>query len=493
MNLNVPPHYVRLSRDLLPNRLNREVLERFAGIHIRNDSDGAIQITTQEHYRRTAGPQIDVALLARGNQFIEDGLRRIDRLTPITVSTPAAHLQAMRESRDAYVQQQSDSQPFWARFVGEVQLADDNRLVETLRNVQSAEGAAGASLWVLNADPLFSQRLSMMRGFFAARHAHEAWATNDGQASEGFPAARALMMNSTASFARFLQPPFLYGSPWVWAAVTARIHATFVQVFDSPEMGRDLGWGSPLDPYKGRMYEGVGVPTPPREPIETQETREQFMAWWTEKTEGLLNLLADFTRYRDEQGNYRPELHFGTVLTVERLFVSALELMRLKTQGEMVRILLLFDVLDLLDGHGLGNHEKNLHYTRQHTDWTVLRQTLPPAVDRCLSELIEGGFEALLEVDQTLWARSRIQDATLLVARKNGQGQEGVGLDRARGEYLHILRDAHHGFRKLVNNRRDLSYLACFTGALSARLPDLVWWYLIRLLNKPEVLVPFQP
>jgi len=38
-------------------------------------------------------------------------------------------------------------------------------------------------------------------------------------------------------------------------------------------------------------------------------------------------------------------------------------------------------------------------------------------------------------------------------------------MDRARGEYLHLLRDTHHGFRQIVNNRRDLSYLAAFTGS----------------------------
>ena len=40
MNSTVPAHYVRLTNDLLPRRVNRDVLQRFAGLHVRSDSDG---------------------------------------------------------------------------------------------------------------------------------------------------------------------------------------------------------------------------------------------------------------------------------------------------------------------------------------------------------------------------------------------------------------------------------------------------------------------
>ena len=474
--------WIRLPPDLLLSGPQRKVLSQFASLEVRSEPDGGMRVTTSEDYRRSGKPGIASMLVARGQVFEQTGLQRLLAPPLLAQTIPEQELQSMRLQRRAFVRMQEEPQPRWARFVGEVQLAPEEDLPSLLADIQ-ADGAPEDSIWVFEADRVLSQRLALMRALFAARHAHEAWKLHD-----GFPAGRALMMNSTAGFTIFLEPPLLYRAPWSWGNMVMRAHRTVARLLGAP-LFSPRSWGGPLDTLKGSMYEAPTIPDPPHQPVESLADREEFLLWWVDRVSTLIHILSDLTLYRDEHGEYRPERHFSTVLTVERLFVSALELMRLRTVSELLRKHLLFDLLDILHGHDLGDHEKNLQYTKQLAAWHEVESRLSPGVQRCIAPLVNGAFEALRGVEDGIWAASRRQGDKLLIDRKAGLGQDAIAIDRARGEYLHILRNSHHGFRDMVKNKRDLSYLATFTGELSNRLPDLAWWYLVRLLDDPTVLI----
>lgn len=481
-----PDGWVRLPPDLLVPTLKSEFLASFADLRVRVEPNGSWLIRTSEADRRASPPSITLTLLARGTEFEASGLKRLSALPPITQSTPAEELRAMRDARRSQVKRRGEPEPLWVRFAGEVQVADDPDLVPILRSVQE-EGSPGDSLWLASAEPVLSHRLAMMRALFAQAHTHE---VIQQEPFEGFPAAKALMANSTAGFSLFFQPPLLYGSPWLIGGAAMRLHSTVLRLLTTPELGKQMAWSDQLDSFHLGMYSGRAWPQPPREPMESMPDREALLVWWAARISRLVHRLGDLALFRDEVGGYDAAGHLGTVLTVERLFVSAVEIMRLRTKDDFLRKVLIFDVLDLLDGQGLGNHEKNLDHTKEVQRWFDLRAALPLPVVRCLSPVVDGAFEALHAVADGFWLPSRrTADSRLLIDKKAGPGQEAIGIDRARGEYLRILRNSHHGFRNIVKNPRDLAYLASHDGGLDDRLPDLVWWYLVRLLANPEVLI----
>jgi hypothetical protein len=481
LTTTAPDGWVRFEPDLLSTGLNIDLLKDVAHFEAEPQSDGSLLVATRERAIGSAAPGLQVTLLARGSAFEPSGLEALAGATPITASTDAGELAALREVRRSWLADVSEAEPLWARFTGEVQLAEDEALADLLVSVQEA-GNESDSLWLVSSDPVLSFRFALMRGLLAARHTSEAWTV----ASAGFPAARFMMTNSTSTFPLYLLPSIIFRAPYVtgWAAM--RPYATLVRLQSDSEPGRPVTWGSPLDSYSGGMYRRAGMPPSPWPTSESLADREFFLNWWTDRISRLLRLAGDPACFVDDAGNYSPNKHFGAILTLERLMVTAVEIIRLRRHGEFLRTLLLFDFLDLLEGHGMGTYEQNLHLTKQAALWNDLVPSLPNEVKRCVRPLVDGGFEALLKVDDGLWASSRRRGAFVVVDKKSGAGSEDIGIDRARGEYLRILRDAHHGYRKIVNNPRDLSYLTMFDASLSERLPDLVWWYLMRLLEDPE-------
>lgn len=482
--------WIRFPPDLFGTGTKPGFLADFADLRVRPNNDGSCEVVTLEEYQKTTRPSVRVILLARGTSFEDAGLNALATVPPLSEATPADQLDALRELRRQWLATRIDKEPEWSRFSGELQLAREEEVVELLRGFQAA-GNPDDSLWLVTADQVLSRRLAVMRALFAARHAKEAW--KGGSTFEGFPAARALMTNTTSGFILYLLPALYYRTPWHVGTATFRAQATIVRVLAEPEPGRDTGWGSPLDAmarYAGQMQ----APTFPPSvwaASESQADREELLRWWAERVGALTAFLGDFSYFRDNTDSYSPSVHLGTVLTVERLFVTAVEMMRIRKQNEWLRKLLLFDVLDLLEGHGAGRFEQNLDLSRQRKEWTAAMNQLPGGVLRCLRPLIDGALAALEDLASSLWASSRRSGNLVQIEKKSGQGTEGIGIDRSRAEYLRILRDAHHGYRKILSNPRDLSYLASFTGEVSERLPDLVWWYLLRLLLNPaETLLP---
>ncbi|MBI3429049.1 MAG: hypothetical protein HY050_03120, partial [Actinobacteria bacterium] len=301
----------------------------------------------------------------------------------------------------------------------------------------------------------------------------------------GFPAARALMANLASGFTMYFSPLLLLDSPWVGGALAARPNATIIQLLTEPQPGRPRAWTDQLDSFKP-PYAGSAIWSGLATPIENLETREQILRWWASRISELLWIVSDPTRHVDRNGVYEPSIQFGVALTLERIFVTAVEVMCLKTKDEFIRKILLFDFLDLLQGLGMGNYERNLSHTTQHELWVLLKQTLPENVSRTFSPIIDGAFDALLQLDSGFWsAASRTPNNELLIRRKTGIGQDPISLDRARAQYVRVLRNSTHGFSDLANNPRNLSYLANHTAELDNKLPDLVWWYLIRILSNP--------
>lgn len=478
--------WVRIPTDLRPPNVSKAIFGDFPGLKIKEGPDGSWLFKTEEDYRRSVKPHILLSLLARGSEFESAGISRLENLAPITRSESLESLEIYAEYGRRQAETRSDDEPLWHRFHREVQVCLEPVLLSKLREFQS-EGDGTDSLWLAEADQVLSRRFAFMRVLFALRHAKDSVLTEN---FTGLPAAEELMFSSFTAFTIYFHPLLLLNSPEVSGFTAPRPDATLIRLLTAPEPGRSRGWTDQLDFFQpiwgGSARELEVVP-----PSESLETREELLQWWTARVSDLVCIISDPTRHTDREGSYEPSLHVGTTLTIERIFVTAVEIMRLKTKGEVLRKILFFQLLDLLEGHGMGNYTKNLSYRTQYVQWTSLRETLPEPVFRCLSPIIESAFKALQSVEEGFWlASSRTSEGHLLVTRKRGVGQDLISIDRAVGEYLKVLRNSHHGFKDITTDPRELSYLASHTGALNNKLPDLAWWYLVRILMNPSQVAP---
>lgn len=458
----------------------------FPGLHLKEKADGSWIIKTNESYANSAKPGIKLTLVARGVQFEPAGLFRLRQLPLLIDSTPREQLVHFAEARQGQATIRGEEEPLWSRFSGDLQICVDDELESKLRELQS-KGQNSDSLWLAEVDALLTRRLAFMRMLFAQKHTRDAIDAVD---FAGFPAARGLMVHSGSGFTMFFSPLLLLNSPWVIGFNVARPNATLIRLLTIPEPGRPRGWTDQLDSFKP-VYASSRVWPDTVVPNTSLETREVILRWWTTHLSELLWLVTDPTRHTDGFGNYDPGVQLGVTLTMERIFVTAVEIMCQKTKDELMRKMLLFDFLDLLEGHGMGDYEKNLSHEKQYKLWSNLKESLPQEVAAAFSPVIEGAFEALSHLEKGFWSNAnRTSENKLLVNRKRGTGQDAISLDRAKGEYLRILRNSTHGFKDLASDPRRLSYLANHTAELHENLPDLVWWYLIRILVNPMEISP---
>lgn len=479
--------WIRIPADLRPNAIPKARFEEFPNLQVRENGDGSWSIKTVESYRNLLKPGIRLTLIARGLQFNRAGTERLNHLTPLAQSTPRETLDAMAFLRQRQADLREDPEPMWSRFAGEVTLAVDSELESKLNELQSV-GDATDSLWLAEVDPVLSRRFAFMRALFAQKYTKDALNPID---FGGFPAARELMMNSSSSFPVFFLPFLLLNAPWVGGYMAMRPNAAIIRLLTNTVAGRTASWTDQLDSFVP-LYAGSAQPFGLGIRGEDLGTRESLLKWWTIQISKLLWIISDMTNFVNESNDYDPAQHFGATLSLERIFVTAVEIFRLKTKDEVLRKILLFDLLDLLDGNGLGNYVQNLSYDTQHDAWLLLKANLDEPIARSLSLIIENGFEALKNLGDDFWTTTnRGVDGSLAIERKDGHGVDTISLDRARGDFLRILRNSHHGFKKIAGKDRDLSFLASHTGALDNKLADLAWWFMIRLLSDPDVLLPF--
>lgn len=481
--------WLRIPLGMRPLNIPKQRFADFPSLQVKEEADGSWLIKTQEDYYGRAKPGIELSLLARGVHFERSGLNRLRNLNPLEGSTPPEQLEAYASLRERLITIRQDEEPLWYRFSGVLQITLDSDVEGKLQELQRL-GRSSDSLWLAEASPILSKRLAFMRLLFAKQHTPAAISTTN---FVGVPGARALMMNSSSSFTLFFHPFLLLDSPLVGGFTASRPYATIIRMLSETEPGRPKLWTDQLDSFQpsyagSASWTGLGV-----RPSEDLATREQLLRWWATSVSKLLWVVTDPTRHSDLDGNYSPSAHLGVTLTVERFFVTAVEILCLKSKNEVLRKILLFDLLDLLEGHKMGDYETNLSYRKQYDEWSRLKGTLPESVANCLSPVIEGAFEALELVGNGFWSEAiRTSDGNLLVPSKNRPGQEVIGIDKAVTQYIKVLRNSHHGFRKIAKDPRDLFYLASHTGELDNRLSDLVWWYLIRMLSNPDRVAPLR-
>jgi hypothetical protein len=381
---------------------------------------------------------------------------------------------------------------FWAAFQLDMQTAPDLELASRLQDWYRSMTAElpDSSLWVVDFDRWFSSRQSVVRSLFAASEAPEVL-NRPSEQFAGFPAARGLMTGSGWGIVPALDLPLIVAAPWVFGITTTRIGAgTIVVLFGRPEAGRQGAVAGELL----QLYRPYLLSSPIRnvmpQPRVTAVEIECLLRWWVGRLNELFGVVLDPAIYQDDEGTYNVQNHLGALLSMDRLLACVLEILIHSRRDEFIRKLLLFEVLDLLEGFGVGGYDQLCNPTFVQTEVDRLAAELPAEVANLILPRCRRASDALRDLQDGFYLNERRRPGSMKVPDKSGKLQIRP-MATAVSQYLRVVRNAGHGFGEMVRERpHQVSLLATHTGELPPELSDLAFVHLLRVLADPVRLVP---
>jgi hypothetical protein len=251
-----------------------------------------------------------------------------------------------------------------------------------------------------------------------------------------------------------------------------------VLLHDGVEFGRLEGSGELINAFRpallARPYR-VGLFAPEVSIADT----EAFIRWWVAGMDSFLALALDPTLFRDHSGYYVPEHHLGFYTSVARLIASVTAILVYTRRDDFVRRLLFFEALDLLESFGFGSYDTTLKLPRLRAQLDSLRSV--PAL-RAVLPRCERAVDALGDAGDGFFEARRTAEGGLLVRNTDGTETE-LARHRAISQLVTVVRNAGHGFGRILDQDRDLSVLAAHNGELSGDVSDVALLHLLTLLN----------
>src|SRR5207249_4088706 len=130
--------------------------------------------------------------------------------------------------------------------------------------------------------------------------------------------------------------------------------------------------------------------------------------------------------------------HLAAILSIERLFTCLHYLLNASGgRDEFVRQLLLFHVVDMLEGLRRGSFDQLVTASRVEQQLARLKTQLPPDVAIVVLWKGERALEALKAAAVEFYLHERIRDGRVQVMGDNGQPQ-WLAIDKALAQYLQL-------------------------------------------------------
>jgi hypothetical protein len=158
----------------------------------------------------------------------------------------------------------------------------------------------------------------------------------------------------------------------------------------------------------------------------------------------------------------------------------------------MIRKLLLFDSLDLIEGLLPGHSSQVLTSAKKaNKQLTELEGAMPVAVQRVLLPRCRAAVAALTEMRDGFWIPDSRTTKGVVVPTASDKTRV-VSYDDAVGMVLRMIRNGHHGFvsDRFHNDIGDRAMLILHDGRIPDALPDLAFFHLVRLIAFADLLDP---
>jgi hypothetical protein len=452
--------------------------------------DGSFNITLEERYLRNRPRLVELLPV-----FGEDGLTGAGWEFIPSIAAHEAVLEHVRDRLEQELQRHFDAEhpaATWTAWKLLVATQRDDALRANLPVFH--EDLRGqdprASLWLVKVDHTVMARLSVVRGLFAAAHAPELMSRTS-QDFEGFLSARGLSDNAGTGVDALIDTFCAWLAPWVLGIASIRQPSSLVTLFGDPVLGIDVP--SPRDMlqlFRSNLLVEVKREGPTERPHLADGQAVSALSWWVERCNELVFELLDPAYFRTGADEYDPAAHLAMLLSFDRLIGSTLSILANDPRGKFVRRLLLFDVLEILEGLGLGGYDQLCSYEKQQREIERLRTILPSTVADLLLPRCERAVAALERVGRG-FLQERQTNGGVRVAKKTG-GSEELTTSGAVAAYLRGVRNATHSFRKAASDPRTLSLLAGHDGQLPDAVSDLSALHLLRVLVDPARVLPHQ-
>lgn len=339
-----------------------------------------------------------------------------------------------------------------------------------------------ASLWKLDLSPALNWRAAAARTLFSAQVNPEAIA-NAANRDRLLPGPISQMPSLAFGFNAYVEPVLLTASPWVLGMNGTRRGGNAIVLFGGLQPGFSQDQAADL------LHLLL-----PRAPLRAPITRfevgpsaaERWLVWWHDRVRNALSMALDVGRFTGEDGGYRPAAQLGALLSLERLFASVQSTLANSTRAD-TRLGTFFDVIDLLDGLSFGSWESLLTPKRVRRDLSALEAELPPGSSELVLTRCRLAVDAL-ETFSDDFDPSRLDpDGMLRVTERDGRTVRPLSTNSAVPQYLRILRNSTHSFRRMAQDPRDVSLLGSHSGEVPDALADLALLHLLRFLASPHL------
>lgn len=461
-------------------------LKRFAvdaGWRVR-ERGGQIQVATNERYTGQPPRLLSLVKVAdASNAAATEPYRRFGiwpRQDLYGGTELAAKVQQLPEVREP-----KDNTDLWTGFRLQFMTVPDAQTGSYLRDVFQAicRTYPDASLWAIEIAPEFRWRVAAVRALFTAREAPEVLAGPD---TMRFISSQGLAMSWTFGLGVFTEPLLLAASPWLAGMSSYRVGGIAVILLGKLQPGfADRQATEGLDLFRtGTMVQTrAGTTMPECEP----KAFESALNWWVGRLNDLAGIALDVGRYVDDAGRYMPAAHLGVLFSLERLFASIQTILAQARSSELVRLLLFFDVIDLLDGLSFGSWESLLRRPRVTRNMATLEAGLPAGASDYLLTRCRPALEGLRQVEDGFVLSERIVGDKIRLRQRDGKGWQDVSLSSAVPQYLRVARNSTHSFRQMARDPHEVSLLASHNGQIPDSISDLALLHLLRLLAAPHL------
>lgn len=468
-------------------RLGMERFAELAGWRVRRTT-GQLRVTTQERYEGVT-PQL-IRLRRIADQGSADDPRQYEPFRnwiPQADFAPAGILGQVLSLPE--VKAPANVVDAWLAFRLQFMAMPDADVPGYMRDLfsQAVKTSPRATLWSIEIDPRFRWRVVAVRALFAARETPEVL-KRDPASEEGlrFFSSQGLSQAWSYGQAVFFEPILLAAAPWISGISSYRAGGTAVILFgglQSAFSGKQATEGLDLFQAGAMARPRAGSTAPEFEAAQY----EAALGWWVGRLNHLFGIALDVGRYVDATGTYQPAAHLGVLLSLERLFASVETILTEARGSELVRLMLFFDVIDLLDGLTFGSWDSLLRRDRVEKTANDLRTHIPGRAADYLLFRCSRAVAALGELERGFVLHERVENGMLQLRQKDGVGWQSVPLASAVPQYLRIARNSTHSFRQMARDPREVSLLAAHDGDIPDAISDLALLQLLNFLADPRL------
>jgi hypothetical protein len=338
----------------------------------------------------------------------------------------------------------------------------------------TGDAVTNASLHLIEVNPRLGNRLGIARALLHTER------PDAGETQTAFASSLDLIQDTLIGLSAYIEPLVTSLSPQVWGVTVPRAGGVLVLNLGQPARGQRGGVPDMLSMAGRGSARHPAVP----ESDWPSDTFRETIAWWVSRLDLVFSHLTEPTNY-DVDGRYSAASALERVLNFEQICRSCQSIATVN--DDHVKRLALFHVLNSLEGLAtqlnwreltkLGANEKLLDELRVRMPSKVQSALLPRAI---------AAVDSLREVQDGFFLPSRLTDGGIRLPEKSGR-EVVVPLATAASEWLRVIRNSQHGYEQ-TPSARTRALLAAHSGKIPARLPDLAWLNLLRILAFPELL-----